>query len=144
MKYSAMADKISIILLSLLILAYSSVLQFSFPSIVLCVGSDGHFAFEPSEVNHQCLDSEEYSDHVADKHKSLSHQDMGCEDIPLMNLFVLPFLEKESKSQQVKMLVVNDSVNKSDSPSTSYSELKNNDRIHHPTIQCLQTTILLM
>ena len=50
---------IGISLLSLLILTYSTVLQFSMSSVVLCFGDDGHIAFEQSDVNHQCDDIED-------------------------------------------------------------------------------------
>ncbi len=144
MKSLKIADKIYVLLLSLLILVYSSVLQFSMPSVVLCFGDDGHIAFEQSEYEYLCMDSNEHSDHLASSHEHFSHQDEGCKDIPLINLCSPPFVEKESKLKNFKLTKFDNHINTIYTNSFPHFNILIDSAANHTALEGLQTTILLI
>ena len=144
MKNNKIACKITIPLLSLLILVYSTVLQFSLPSVVLCLGSDGHIAFEQSDDNCRFVDSGAHRNHLADDHKNLSHQDEDCDDIPLVKLFSLPFVEKDGTSKQARLPAANTGGMNTDVLSIAQFDINSGSKIILPTIKNLRTTILLI
>jgi hypothetical protein len=82
------------------------VIQFSLPSFVLCFGSDGHIAFEQYDDECRFDQPGEHKSHLESKHENLSHQNRDCEDIPLTNHFSSPFIEKDGKSKNFKLLTV--------------------------------------
>ena len=144
MRKNKTTNKITISLLSLLILGYSTVLQFSMPSVVLCFGDDGHIAFEQSEDDSQCADLGDHKDHLADNHNDLSHQNDDCKDIPLINLLSTPYLDKDGKSKIVKLAVV-DTISKTiNAYSISHCDINKNSTIIHSSMKSLQATILLI
>ena len=144
MKRLKIADKISISILSLLLLVYLTVLQFSMPSVVLCFGDDGHIAFEQSEDGYPCTDLNEHGDNPTGRHENLSHQDEGCNDIPLINLFSIPFIQKECKSKNFKISMVDNYFKITYSNFISLLTIQKKSITIHPTVESLQTTILLI
>ena len=89
MKKNKVTNRIALSFLSLLILAYSTIIQFSIPSIVLCFGDDGHIAFEQSGQNFQCVDFEKDDDHSLDGDKNLAQQEDHCDPDRTQALFYL-------------------------------------------------------
>jgi hypothetical protein len=144
MKRNKTINKITLPLLSLLILTYSTVLQFSIPSIVLCFGDDGHIAFEQSEEDFPCTDLGDHNNHRADNHTDLAHQDDDCEDIPLINLFSTPFLEKNGKSKDIKATTIEIYSKSINAHTVSNLELNKDSTIIHSSLKSLQSTILLI
>ena len=144
MKRLKIKDKFSISLLNLLILAYSTVLQFSLPSVVLCFGDDGHIAIEQIEIDYRCADFSKHNDHFVDGCINLFHQNNECEDLPLINLFSIPFIEKESKTKNLKSTVVDDNIKTITTCSISHFDIYKDCRILLSTMKSLQTTILLI
>jgi len=138
------ADKISILMLSLLILLYSTILQFSVQSVVLCFGDDGHIAFEQSEVGYPCVDSDEHGNHLIDSHENLSHQDGGCNDVSLINFSSNPYIGKECKLKNFKLSPVDIRLKTSNSINISPFNFLINPIIIHPTTESLRNTILLI
>jgi hypothetical protein len=136
--------KLTLSLLSLVILAYSTVLQFSIPTIVLCFGEDGHIAFEQSELNFSCADSGDHKDHLMDNHNDLSHQDYDCVDIPLIHLLSTPLLEKYGKVKTVKATVVVVYSKIINAYTVSNLDLNKDATIIHSSIKSLQAIILLI
>jgi hypothetical protein len=144
MKRLKVLDKISISMLSILILIYSIVLQFSIPSFVLCFGDDGHIAFEQSEHDFQCVGLDDHEDQLMDNHKNLSHQNDDCEDIPLLNILSTPFLEKDGKSKNVKLTLI-DTKNKTiNTYLVLRFDINKDSTIIHSSIKSLQATVLLI
>ena len=144
MKRLKIKDKISISLLSLLILAYSTVLQFSLPSVVLCFGDDGHIAIEQFEIDYRCADFTEHKDHFADGCINLSHKNNECEDIPLINLFSIPLVEKLNKTKNFKSTAVDNYIKTATTCSISHFDKYKDSRILLSSMKSLQTTILLI
>jgi len=144
MKRMKIADKISISMLSLIILVYSTMLQFSVPSVVLCFGNDGHIAFEQAEDWYPCMDLNKQGDNLIGNHESLSHQEEDCNDIPLINLFSIPFIEKECKSKNFEISIVDNYYKMTYSNFISHLNLLKESIAIHPTVENLQTTILLI
>lgn len=144
MKKNKTINKITLPLLSLLILTYSTVLQFSIPSIVLCFGDDGHIAFEQSEEDFPCTDSGDHDAHLANNHKVLSGQDDDCEDIPLINLFSTPFVEKDGKSKNVRTTLIDIYTKTINDNSVQNLDFKKVTTIIHFSRKSLQSTILLI
>jgi hypothetical protein len=144
MKRLKVSKKILISILSLLLLMYSTVLQFSMPSFVLCFGDDGHIAFEQSEHDFQCIGLDDHDDQLIDNHKDLSHQNNDCEDLPLFNLLSTPLLEKDGKSKNVKLTVIDTKIKTINTWSISPFDINKDSTIIHSSIKSLQTTVLLI
>jgi hypothetical protein len=144
MKRNKTIYNITITLLSLLILAYSTVLQFSTSSFVLCFGDDGHIAFEQSDENYQCGDLDDNKDHPLNKHKNLSHQEDDCNDLQLLNILTTLFLEKDGKTKIAKLTVIDATVDILQVHFLSKSEIHNSYNIIQPSMKSLQATILLI
>ncbi len=144
MNKNKITNNIAISLLSLLILAYSTILQFSMPSIVLCFGDDGHIAIEQSDDNYHCTDFGANEDHPLNNHKNFSHQEDACQDLPLIYILTTLFLEKDGKIKTVKLAVIDITVDILKAHFLSKSEIRNNYNIIHPSMKSLQTTILLI
>jgi hypothetical protein len=144
MRKNKIAYKIIISLLSLLLLVYSTVLQFSLPAVVLCFGDDGHIAFEQSELENPCVDTTEHGDYLIGSHENLSHQDEDCNDIPLINLYSIPFIEKESKSKTLKLSIVENYSKFTNTSFISQFNIVQKSTTNHPILECLQSTILLI
>jgi hypothetical protein len=144
MKKNKTTYNITITLLSLLILGYSTVLQFSLPSVVLCFGDDGHIAFKQSEDDFQCNDLSDQNDHLADNHINLSHQDDDCDDIPLINLLSTPFLEKDGKSKNVKLDVVDRNSKTVNTYLVTHFDINRDSTIILTPMKILQATVLLI
>ncbi len=137
-------NNIAITLLSLLILAYSTVLQFSMPSIVLCFGEDGHIAFEQSDENYQCVDINDNANLPVNKCPELSDQKNDCQDVPLISILSTLYLKKDSKSKTAKLAIVDVTVDTIKDYLVSKIEISNKYNIIHPSMLSLQTTILLI
>ena len=137
-------NRITILFLSGLILAYSTILQFSIPSIVLCFGDDGHIAFEQSDDDYQCVDFGDNKDHLQNKHKNLSHQEDDCQDIPLMTVLSTLYLEKDGKIKTVKVSGGSVKVSTKKSDLVSHVDLDRETTIIHSSMKILQSTILLI
>ena len=137
-------NRITILLQSLSILAYSTILQFSIPSIVLCFGDDGHIAFEQSGDNFKCDETEDPSDHPVHKHKNLSHQEDDCQDIPLTTVLSNLYLEKDGKAKTVKLFQGSAIIKIKNSDFDSRFNIHQKDSILHSSMKCLHTTILLI
>ena len=131
-------------MLSLLILVYSTVLQFSMPSVVLCFGNDGHIAFEQFEDGYPFVDSDEHGDHLPGSHENLSHQDEECNDILLINLFSIPFLEKESISKNFKLSIANNYFKTTNFNYISHFKVLKKPITMHSSIESLQSIILII
>ena len=144
MKKNNIINKITLPLLSMLILVYSTVLQFSVPAFVLCFGDDGHIAIEQSEHDFQCIGLDGHEDQLIDNHKDLSHQNDDCEDIPLSNLLSTPLLEKDGKSKNVKLTVIGTKIKTINTCSVSPFDINIDSTIIHSSIKSLQTTVLLI
>ena len=130
------------LLLSIAVLAYSSLLQFSLPSIVLCFGDDGHIAFEQSGDNFKCDETEDSGDHPIHKHKNLSHQEDDCQDIPLTTVLSNLYLEKDGKVKTVKLYQDSTLVKYSDL--VSHSDLIIEHTFLYSSMKTLHVTILLI
>jgi len=97
MKDTKTINFLGVSLLSLLMLVYTTVLQFSIPSVVLCFGDDGHIAFEQSDANFNCVDINEDSNLPVSNTPDLIGQSDDCQDIPLLNVLSTLYLEKDTK-----------------------------------------------
>ena len=144
MKKNKTINNITISLLSVFILAYSTILQFSMPSIVLCFGDDGHIAFEQSDDNYQCVDFGDNKDHPLNKHKNLSHQENDCHDIPLMNVLSALYLEKDGKIKTLKLTAFDPKINTIKTHLVSHFDIHKDFTIIHFSMKSLQATILLI
>jgi len=131
-------------LLSLLILAYSTVLQFSMPSFVLCFGDDGHIAFEQSDENYHCVETDTEDDHPIHKHKNLSHQEENCQDIPLKTVLLTFYLKKDGEIKTVIPIIASVTINKVNAYLDSHFNIDIDDPIIHSSMKSLQSTILLI
>jgi len=130
--------------LSGLILAYSTILQFSIPSIVLCFGDDGHIAFEQSDDDYQCVDLGDNKDHLQNKHKNLSHQEDDCRDIPLITVLSNLYLEKDGKVKTVKFCQDSTIIKYKNTNLVSHVGFSKQATIIHSSMKSLHTTILLI
>ena len=137
-------SRITRLLLSIAVLAYSSLLQFSLPSIVLCFGDDGHIAFEQSGDNFKCDETEDSGDHPIHKHKNLSHQEEDCQDISLMTVLSNLYLEKDGKIKTVKVSTVLARINTKCTDLDSHLNSHQKDSILYSSMKSLHTTILLI
>jgi len=137
-------NNIGISLLSLLILTYSTVLQFSIPSVVLCFGDDGHIAFEQSDANHQCIDDVDNFTRLGNKYTDLSNQDDDCRDIPLVNISSALYLEKNGKIKIFKPALVDSKIKAIKACLVPHPEIKNEFMIIQSSMKSLQSTILLI
>jgi hypothetical protein len=137
-------SRITRLLLSIAVLAYSSLLQFSLPSIVLCFGDDGHIAFEQSGDNFKYDETEDSGDHPIHKHKNLSHQEDDCQDISLMTVLSNLYLKKDGKIKLVKLAAVLARINTKNTDLVSHFNQDKEATIIHSSTKCLQTVILLI
>ncbi len=144
MKKNKTTNNIAISLLSVVILVYSTILQFSMPSIVLCFGDDGHIAFEQSDDNYQCVDFDDNKDHPLNKHKNLSHQEDDCQDIPLMNVLSALYLEKNGKIKTLKLANFDVKIKTIKTHLVSHFDIHKDLTIIHSSMKSLQATILLI
>ena len=135
---------IAISVLSVLILVYSTVLQFSMPSVVLCFGDDGHIAFEQSDENNQCVDVDDNITLPVNNSTDLSDQKEDCQDVPLINVLSALYLEKNSKIKTVKPAVFDVTVDTIKAHLVSKIGIRNSYNIIHTSKKSLQTTILLI
>jgi len=137
-------NRVKILLLSILILAYSIILQFSIPSIVLCFGVDGHIAFEDTGDKFQCVKMEDVNDHPIHKHKNLSHQEDDCQDLALMTVLSTLYLKKDGKIKTEKLVAASVTLNKKKTDIVPHINLENEDTIVNSSMKSLQVTILLI
>ena len=131
-------------MLCLLTLVYTTVLQFSLPSVILCFGSDGHIAFEQAQDNCRIDNSGVQETHLADNHSNLVHQDADCYDITLSGLFSLPLVEKAGKSKNTMLSATITNCISLNVCSVSLSEINNDLAITLASRKGLQTTILII
>lgn len=136
-------DNILVILLSLIFMAYSTVLQFSTPSIVLCFGDDGHIAFEQSGENYQCIDIVDNTIPV-NTHSDLSGQKDDCRDVPLQSILSSLYLEKDGKPKNVKLEVLGTNIKTIKAYPLSHLNIIKDSTIIHTSMKNLQSTILLI
>jgi hypothetical protein len=144
MKTNKKSNSFIILLLSALILTYSTILQFSIPSFVLCFGDDGHIAFEKTGDNFQCEKREDNRDHPIHKHKDLSHQEDDCQDIPLITVLSNLYLEKDGKIKPVKLALISEKLNTKNTGSVANFDINTDTTIINSSMKSLQTTILLI
>ena len=143
MKKNKKTGSVLKLFLSTIILVYSTVIQFSIPSFVLCFGDDGHIAFEQTGGDNQC-DHEDERDHPIHKHKNLAHQKDDCQDIPLLNVFSSLYLEKNGKIKLFNLALESGKTYKSSYYLATRLNLFNDFAFIHSSMKSLQATILLI
>jgi len=144
MNKNKITNYIAMLLLSMLILAYSTALQFSMPSIVLCFGEDGHIAFEQSDENNQCVDVDYNFILPVNSYTDLSDQKDNCQDIPLINILSALYLKKDSKITTAKLAVFTGTVDTIKVHLVSHFDIYQDFTIIHSSMKSLQNTILLI
>jgi hypothetical protein len=130
--------------LSVSILVYSTILQFSVPSIVLCFGNDGHIAFEQTDDNNECAKNGNDEDYPIHKHKNLSHQEDDCQDIPLMTVLSTLYLEKDGKIKTVKFCPGSAVIKYKNTNLVSHFGIHKENTILYSSMKSLQATVLLI
>ena len=143
MKDTKTINFLGVSLLSLLMLVYTTVLQFSIPSVVLCFGDDGHIAFEQSDANFNCVDINEDSNLPVSNTPDLIGQSDDCQDIPLLNVLSTLYLEKDTKIK-IKLDIIDENVNIINISTFSHFERNHFYTVIHPSMKSLQATILLI
>ncbi len=143
MNKNKLINYIALLFLSVVLLAYSTVLQFTMPSIVLCFGNDGHIAFEQSDKNFQCIDIEGDDDHATHEHENLAHDEDHCEDIPLSNLFSALFMGDDGKIKHVKISSVN-TKNRTLKTDIDLHQYNSTIVVTHAAMKSLKSSILLI
>ena len=138
------SNSFATLLLSALILAYSTIIQFSIPSIVLCFGDDGHIAFEQTGNNFQCDKIGDDGSQPTHKQNNLSHQEDDCQDIPLLNVLSALYLEKDGKTKIFKRALVSVKINKINTHLVAQINTNKEATIIHSSMKSLQATILLI
>ena len=131
-------------LLSMLILAYSTILQFSMPSIVLCFGEDGHIAFEQSDGNHPCGDVDDYFTLPVNNCTDLSGQKDDCQDVSLLNILSALYMQKDGKIKIVKPAVVDIKIKTIKTCLVYQSDINKDSTIIPSSMKSLQATILII
>ena len=134
----------AMLLLSMLILAYSTILQFSIPSIILCFGEDGHIAFEQSDGNTHCIAVDNNYTLPVNNCKDLTNQKDDCQDIPLKNILSALYLGKDGKIKTIIYTVADTKVHTIKANTNSHFDINNEFFIIHSSIKSLQTTILII
>jgi len=144
MRKKKTTSKLPVLLLSMVLLTYSTVLQFSIPAVVLCFGEDGHIAFEQSDDKFRCIDGGEGIDLRAERCNSLSRQDKHCDDIPLISLIITLFPGKGSYSACFKLFAIDLNSNIVDVFSCDHRNINNISPPVYPAMKIVQSSILLI
>ena len=131
-------------LLSLLILAYSTILQFSIPSVILSFGEDGHIAFEQSDENNQCVDVDDDFILPVNNCSDLSDHKDDCQDVPLKNVISTLYLGKDHKIKTAKPVIFDETVSTIIVNPISPFDINNEFPFIHSSMKSLQTTILII
>jgi len=144
MSKNKISNYLTILLLSVLILAYSTVLLYSMPSIVLCFGEDGYIAFENSDENNQCIDNDNNFTLPLNNCTDLSDQTDNCQDVPLIYVLSALYLKKDGKIKTANLALGDLTVDPIKAYLKSKIEIRSNYNIIHTSMKSLQATILLI